>query len=152
MAIGHIARRQAPRSPATPMSVLKLDGIGTEKLKTLDDAMQHLQHLHGLVERMALAVRGQQPTTALAAQFKRTAGILVGLLKGQFSLISDQVASLLLIASRGGGEQAKIRALREGVAQTRAQVEIAMAKVKEKHGVDSKPGGEPPGTTRDPLS
>jgi hypothetical protein len=50
-------------------------------------------------------------------------------------MIADQVSSLLLIATRGGGDQAKLRSLREGVAQIRIQLEIAVAKTKEKHTV-----------------
>jgi hypothetical protein len=58
---------------------------------------------------------------------------LVGLLKPQFGMIADVVSSFLLIASRGGGDQAKVRSLREAVASIRAQLEIAVTKVKEKH-------------------
>jgi hypothetical protein len=55
------------------------------------------------------------------------------LLKGQFGMISDQVSAMMLIATRGGGDQAKLRSLREAVAQLRIQLEIAIAKTKEKH-------------------
>ena len=48
-------------------------------------------------------------------------------------MISDQVTAMLLIATRGGGEQMKLRSLREGVAQIRTQLEIAVTKTKEKH-------------------
>ena len=44
----------------------KLDGAGTEKMKTLDEAQVRLHRIHGLVETYALAIkRGQQPATYL---------------------------------------------------------------------------------------
>lgn len=113
----------------------KLDGAGAAKMETLDEATAAIQRLHSIVERMAIAVRAQQDTAQFGAQIRRTGSPLVGLLKGQFGLIADQVSALLLIATRSGGDQVKLRSLREGVAQIRMQVEIAVAKTKEKHTV-----------------
>jgi hypothetical protein len=111
----------------------KLDGAGLAKMETLEEASATVQRIHGIVERMAIAVRSQQDTAQFGSQIRRAGSPLVGLLKGQFGLISDQVSALLLIATRGGGDQAKLRALREGVAQIRTQLEIAVTKTKEKH-------------------
>ena len=111
----------------------KLDGAGHAKMETLDEATAQLQRIHGIVERMAVAVRTQQDTAQFGAQIRRAGSPLVGLLKGQFGMISDQVTAMLLIATRGGGEQNKVRALREAVAQLRTQLEIAIARTKEKH-------------------
>lgn len=117
------------------MAGLKLDGAGAAKMGTLESALEQLQKLHGLVERMAIAVRSGQSTAAFGAQLRRAGTPLVGLLKGQFGMISDQVVALLLVGTRGGGEQQKLRALRENVAQIRMQLEIAIARVKETHAV-----------------
>jgi hypothetical protein len=111
----------------------KLDGAGVAKMETLEEANTAIQRLHGIVERMAMAVRSQQDTSQFGAQLRRTGSPLVGLLKGQFGLIADQVSTLLLVASRSGGDQVKLRSLREAVAQLRIQIEIAIAKTKEKH-------------------
>jgi hypothetical protein len=111
----------------------KLDGAGQIKLETLEEATAQLQRLHGIVERMAVAVRSQQDTTQFGAQIRRTGAPLAGLLKGQFGLISEQVTAMLLVGTRGGGEQNKVRALREAVAQLRTQIDIAIARTKEKH-------------------
>ena len=108
----------------------KLDGAGLAKMATLDEATAAVQRLHGIVERMAIAVRSQQNTAQFGAQIRRAGAPLVGLLKGQFGMISDQVSALLLVATRGGGDQAKLRSLRELVAQIRTQLEIAVAKTK----------------------
>jgi hypothetical protein len=113
----------------------KLDGAGLAKMVTLDEATAGVQRLHSIVERMAIAVRSQQNTAQFGAQLRRAGAPLVGLLKGQFGMISDQVSALLLIATRGGGDQAKLRSLREAVAQIRTQLEIAVAKTKEKHAI-----------------
>ena len=119
----------------------KLDGAGVAKMETLEEASAHVQRLHAMVERMAIAVRSQQNTAQFGAQIRRAGSPLVGLLKGQFGMISDQVTAMLLIATRGGGDQAKLRALREAVAQIRVQVEIAVAKTKEKHAVPEEADG-----------
>ena len=113
----------------------KLDGAGAAKMETLEEAGTHLQRLHGIVERMGMAVRSQQSTAQFGAQLRRAGAPLVGLLKGQFGMISEQITAMLLIATRGGGDQNKLRALRESVAQIRIQLEIAVAKTNEKHAV-----------------
>ena len=114
----------------------KLDGAGLAKMATLDEATAAVQRLHGIVERMAIAVRSQQNTAQFGAQIRRSGSPLVGLLKGQFGMIADQVSALLLIATRGGSDQAKLRSMREAVAQIRTQVEIAVMKTKENHAVE----------------
>ena len=116
----------------------QLDGAGLAKMATLEEATAALQRLHGIVERMALAVRSQQNTAQFGMQLRRSGAPLVGLLKGQFGMISDQVTALLLVATRGGGDQAKLRSLRESVAQIRTALEIAVAKTKEKHAIEEK--------------
>jgi hypothetical protein len=49
------------------------------------------------------------------------------------------VASVNLVATRGGSEQMRVRGLREGVAALRQGLEIAERKVREQHGTE---GGE----------
>lgn len=114
----------------------QLDGAGQIKLATLDEASLQLQRLHALVERYAMAVRTQGETGQFRQQLTRAATPLVGLLKPQFSVIADVVTGFLLVASRGGSEQQKVRGLRESVAQIRMQIEIAVTKVKEKHAIE----------------
>lgn len=111
----------------------KLDGPGAAKMATIDDANTAIQRLHGLVERLAVAVKAGEGSQLYGSQIKRTGTPLVGQLKGQFGTIADQVTALLLAASRGGNEQLKVRALRESIAQIRTSLDIAAAKVKEKH-------------------
>ena len=118
------------------MAGLKLDGAGAAKMSTLESALEQVQKLHGHVERMAIAMRSNQSTAAFGAQLRRAGTPLVGLLKGQFGMISDQVVALLLVGTRGGNEQQKLRSLRENVAQIRTQLEISVAKVKEAHAVE----------------
>ena len=114
----------------------KLDGAGLAKMETLEEASACLQRLHGIVERMAMAVRSNQNTSQFGVQLRRAASPMVGLLKGQFGMIADQISAMLLIATRGGGDQTKLRSLREAVAQIRIQLEIAVAKTKEKHALE----------------
>lgn len=117
----------------------KLDGAGLAKMQTLEEAISQMQHLHSIVERMAMAVRGNHETGSFRGQIARAGSPLVGLLKAQFGMISDLVSAMMLVLTRGGGEQARLRALREYVGQIRTALEIAVAKVKEQHTTDDSP-------------
>lgn len=122
----------------------KLDGAGTVKMATLDEAALQLQRVHGSVEQWALAVKRNQPSTLFSMQLRRQLPTLASLLKAQFGMISDQVTAMHLVASRGGAEGAKIRGLREGVAQVRTAIEIAVTQTKDKHAQkDEHPASEP---------
>jgi hypothetical protein len=116
------------------------------KMETLETASAQLQRLHGLVEAMAMAVRAQQNTSQVGAQMRRAGSPMIGLLKGQFGMIADQVTALLLAATRGGNEQVKLRSMREGIAQVRTSLEIAIAKTREKHTMDDAADGKAGGT------
>jgi hypothetical protein len=111
----------------------QLDGAGMAKMKTLEEAMAGLQRVHALVERYALAVKQGSNPGQLVHPIRRALDPLVGLLKPQFGMLSDQVASVNLVATRGGSEQMRVRGLREGVAALRQGFEIAERKVREQH-------------------
>ena len=113
-----------------------MDGAGTAKMNTLLDALAHTQKVHAIVERMANELRNMRPIGVMGMQFKRTAQPLASLLKAQFGLLSDQVTGMILIATRGGGDAPKVRALRENVAQLRQALEIQVNVVKAKHTIE----------------
>jgi len=115
---------------------MKLDGAGTQKMKTIEESLITIQTIHGLVERMAVDVKNNRGAGAFPGQIKRIATNLQGQLKAQFGLIADQVAAMIIAMGRGGGEQGKVRVLREGVAQIRTALEINAAKVKKDHAVN----------------
>lgn len=113
----------------------KLDGAGTAKMVTLEEALSILSRVHSLVERLAIEIRSNKNTSQPRQQIQRATAPLVGKLKGQFGMIADQVAAMLLVLSRGGSEQTRLRSLRESVAQIRTALEIAVKKVIEHHEV-----------------
>lgn len=117
------------------MAGVKLDGAGAQKMKTIEEALKTLQTMHGMVERMAIEVKNQKSAGVIPQQIKRLATPLQGQLKGQFGLIADQVSAMILASGRGGGDQLKVRAMREYVAQIRQALEIAASKVKDQHAV-----------------
>jgi hypothetical protein len=117
------------------MAGVKLDGAGAQKMKTLEEALSTIQTIHGHVERMAIDVKNQRGAGVIPQQIKRIATPLQGQLKGQFGMIADQVSAMILAAGRGGGEQTKVRAMREYVGQIRQALDIMCAKVKEQHAV-----------------
>ena len=69
-------------------------------------------------------------------QIRRAASPLIGQLKPQFGMLADGVTAMVLVATRGGNEQVKLRSLRESVASLRQQLDIAANKVKEHHSVE----------------
>jgi hypothetical protein len=109
----------------------KVTGAGMQRLQTLDEALPHVQTLHSLTERMALAVRTGQPLHPIAQQLKRASVPLADLLKGHFGMLSDQVTHLYLVASRGGGDRVRVNNLREAVGAIRNAIDIAVRKVYE---------------------
>lgn len=121
------------------MAGSQVDGAGMAKLKTLEDGLMGLQRVHALVERYALTVKQGGNTGQFVHQIRRTLEPLVGLLKPQFGLLSDQVASVNLVATRGGSEQMRVRGLREGVASLRQGFDIAERKVREQHAIVTDP-------------
>jgi hypothetical protein len=115
------------------MSRPHLTGAGTQLVQMLDDAQTHLQRLHGMVEKMAMAAKAKQPVGAFGQQLRRAAAPLVGLLKPRYGLLADQVSVMILVATRAGNDQRKVSALREAVGQIRMQIEVAINKVYEQH-------------------
>jgi hypothetical protein len=126
----------------------KLDGAGVQKMKTLEDATTMLHRLHGLVETYAIAVKKSQPTSHYIQQIRRALPPLIGLLKGQFGMIADQVAALNLLATRGSNEQTRLRVLREGVGSVRISIDVAVVRVKENHGEKEAKHDEAPATAQ----
>lgn len=115
--------------------VPQLDGAGMAKLKTLDDALVLLQRVHGLVETYAVAIKNNQPSSAYAMNIRRALPTLAANLKGQFGLIADQVTATNLASSRGASDAVRVRAMREGVAQIKQALEIAVTQTRKRHTV-----------------
>jgi hypothetical protein len=65
---------------------------------------------------------------------------MVGLLKGQFGVISDSVAGMLLAATRGASDKVRLRMLRENVASIRMSIEVAQKRVLELHTISEEEG------------
>jgi hypothetical protein len=117
------------------MAGLKLDGAGQAKMTTLEDSVAIHQRVHTLVEQYALAVKQNSPASHLLMNIKRQMPVLAGKLKGQFGMISDLVTATSMAMSRGASEQMRVRAMREGVAAIKVQLEIALAQTIAKHEV-----------------
>jgi hypothetical protein len=120
----------------------RLDGAGSVKMQTLEDALLLLQRINGIVEQYALALKRNMPTQTYLLNIRRTLPTLAANLKAQFGMITDQVLALNLAASRGASETTRVRTLREGVAQIKQAIEIAMTITKDKHAVEEKPKDE----------
>lgn len=117
------------------MAGIRLDSAGVNKMKTLEEALLLLQRIHGIVEQYGMALKRNQPTTVFVMNIRRQLPTLAANLKNQFGMISDQVTAVNLAASRGASEQVRLRAMREGVAQVRQAMEIAVTQTKDRHKV-----------------
>ena len=106
-------------------------------MKTLDDALNILLRVNGLVEQYALQIKRNQSGATFLTTIRRQLPTLSEMLKAQFGMIADQVMQTNLAASRGASEQVRVRSLREGVAQVKTALEIAIAHVAEKHNLDA---------------
>jgi len=122
----------------------KLDGAGTAKLKTLEEALSQLQTVHGKVETFAMELKRGGNAGTLVMQLRRLIPMLVGLLKPQFGMIADQAAALNLVVGRGGSDQTRLRALREGVATLRQAIELSAKRVEQQHTVEEDEAKERP--------
>jgi hypothetical protein len=117
---------------------IRLDSAGQNKMKTLEEAILLLQRIHGVVEQYAMALKRNQPTSTYVMNVRRQLPTLAANLKNQFGMISDQVTAVVLASSRGASEQVRLRGLREGVAQIKQALEIAITQTKDKHKVVEK--------------
>lgn len=104
-------------------------------MTTLNDALELHQRIHALVETYALQVKQNKPAGSILQNLKRQLPLLAGKLKGQFGMISDLVTSVNMQMSRGASDQMRVRAMREGAASIRQQLEIAIAQTIAKHEV-----------------
>ena len=114
----------------------RIDGPGLAKLETLEQAVTLVQRLNTIVERMAQSMRNSQPLAQYRQQIQRAAAPIASLLKPQFEPISDMVTNVVLISTRGGSDQQKVRSLRESVAQIKVQLDAAESRVRKEHTVD----------------
>src|SRR3954464_11228841 len=117
------------------MGTAKLDGAGQAKMTTLDDAMILYSRVNSVVENFALAVKRSQPSAPFMINFKRQMPSLASKLKGQFGMISDLVTATIMSGTRGSSHQMRVRAMREGMAAIRVQLDIAIAQTLTKHEV-----------------
>ena len=129
------------------MPGLRLDGAGTAKMTTLEECIGIHSRVHNLVEQYALAIKRNQPASHLLMNLKRQMPMLAGKLKGQFGMISDLVTATNMSMTRGASEQMRVRAMREGVAAIKVQLEIAVTQTIAKHemkedGPDARAKGE----------
>jgi hypothetical protein len=119
----------------------KLDATGLNKLKALDDALLLLQRINGIVEQYALALKRNQPASVYVQNVRRQLPTLAENLRGHFGSISDIIIAVNLAASRGASEVMRLRVLREGVAQIRQAMDIAVIQTKAKHAIDETGSG-----------
>jgi ABC-type enterochelin transport system substrate-binding protein len=113
-----------------------IDGPGLAKLEALGQATTLVQRLNTVVERMAQSQRMMQPLVQYRQQIQRAAAPLASLLKPQFEPISNMVTNLVIVSTRGGSDLTKVRAMRESVAQIRAQIDASESRVRKTHTVD----------------
>ena len=124
------------------MAGTRLDSTGLIKMKTLDDALLLWLRVNGLVEQYALAVKWGKNSGQFIQTIRRTLPTLADNLKSHFGMIADLIISVNLMSSRGASEAVRVRQLREGVAQIKQAIEIAMTQTKDRHAITDEQGKE----------
>ena len=104
-------------------------------MKTLDEALLLWQRINGLVEQYAMAVKRGQSTTNFIQSIRRALPTLADNLKSHFGMISDLILAVNLASSRGASENVRVRQLREGAAQIKQAIEVAMAQTRDRHAI-----------------
>jgi hypothetical protein len=114
----------------------KLDGAGMAKMAVLEEALKVMSNIHSQVEKMGVAMKNKQGTQVFVQAIKRQLAPLSTKLKMQFGMIADQLAALILASTRGSNEMMRLRSMREGVAQIKVALEIAVAQTINKHSAE----------------
>lgn len=99
------------------------------KMATLQQMLDRVQHVYGMVERYA-ATRDARQAEALSMPLRRAFGKLkLDLMGAGLDNMSQLAGSMEIAAKRGGSQRQKARILREGVGSLRFQVEQEQRKV-----------------------
>ena len=102
-------------------------------MTTLDECVTILARTNNFVELYALSVKNNKPQGTLLNSVKRNLPMLAFKLKGQFGMISDLVTAVYAGSGRGASEVMRVRGLREGMAQIKVQLDIAITQTIAKH-------------------
>ena len=107
----------------------KLSPRAQVKLAALRKMTEKIHHVHGLVEKFAVAKTPQQ-AVQMSRPLKRAFGKLkLDLMGAGFDAMSQQAGAMEIAAGRGGSQRTKTRILREGVGSLRFQLEQAQRNV-----------------------
>jgi hypothetical protein len=103
----------------------KLSAGAQGDLEVITQARRKLERLHNLTEQFAVAKAG--PSQDSVASLISRASLELGrsLLQVGLGVLADQANQMGMLARRGGGPQAKLRAMRDYVAQMRPGLDRA---------------------------
>lgn len=100
----------------------KLDPRIRRRLAVIEEFLQKVQHVHGLVEQFATARSDpEQYSRVIRRTFTQLKRELTG---AGMDAMAQQCAALEIAAGRFGSVRFKARVLREGVASLRSQLEV----------------------------
>ncbi len=99
----------------------KPSGKALRRLSSLEEAKRKLDRIHGLVEQLASARSGEE--AMLRSVGRATAEVARLFADNALAVMADTAGKMAMIASRGGGLNMKVRALREMVGSLRANLE-----------------------------
>jgi hypothetical protein len=102
-------------------------------METLNVCIALMQRINGWVETYAVGVKNAKPEVSILNNIKRNLPVLAGKLKGQFGMVSDLVTAVYMSSSKGSAEQMRVRAMREGMASIKMQLDIAVTSTIAKH-------------------
>lgn len=125
---------------------MTLTAADRQKLAQLDTFGGKVQHVHGLVERLAVNVAEDERWSQLLR--RALTQLKMELMGAGFDAMAQQCGALEMAARRGGSRVTKVRILREGVGSLRQQIEVEQRAVRSeaenRKGDDGEGGATPP--------
>jgi hypothetical protein len=116
----------------------KLSAGAQGDLEVITQARRKLERLHSLTEQFALAKAGSSQDSVASLISRASLELGRSLLQVGLGVLADQANQMGMLARRGGGPQAKLRGMRDYVAQMRPGLDRAEKSIMSKDAESAK--------------
>jgi len=103
----------------------KLSAGAQQDMEVIAQARRKLERLHNLTEQYAVAKAGSSQDSVASLISRASLELGRSLLQVGLGVLADQANQMGMLARRGGGPQAKLRGMRDYVAQMRPGLDRA---------------------------
>jgi hypothetical protein len=121
----------------------KMSAGAQGNLEVISQARRKLERLHNLTEQFAVAKAGSSQDSVASLISRASLELGRSLLQVGLGVLADQANQMGMLARRGGGPQAKLRGMRDYVAQMRPGLDRAERLIITKDAESGAKSGEP---------